>query len=224
MTQLVRYEQARTALSAAHRIDEVKDIRDKAEALAAYARQAKDRDLIQWATEIKVRAERRCGEMLATSKSNGERDPGGRGPRVESNGATQPPTLSDLGLTRDQSSRFQKLAAMPEEHFEAAVETAKSVAGEVTTAFMLRQAAPRQQDRDLGDAMSAPVVIPVDAVRSPAECARELYRCVESLANLPSSGRAMRDALPHYQHYRIVENIDAAIETLINVRTEWSKS
>lgn len=45
-------------------------------------------------------------------------------------------TLEQIGITRDQSSRYQKLAAMPEEHFETAVETAKASAGEVTTAFM----------------------------------------------------------------------------------------
>ena len=33
------------------------------------------------------------------------------------------PTLSDIGITRDQSSRYQQLAAMPDEHFETAVET-----------------------------------------------------------------------------------------------------
>ena len=32
-------------------------------------------------------------------------------------------TLSEIGITRDQSSRYQQLAAMPDEHFETAVET-----------------------------------------------------------------------------------------------------
>lgn len=137
MTALVRYEAARTALAEAHRVDEVKDIRDKAEAMAAYARQAKDSELIQYATEIKVRAERRCGELLtATEKNTGTRVRGGV---VVERSDRQ--TLSEMGLTKDESSRYQQLAAMPAEHFETAVATAKATAGEVTTAFMLREAA-----------------------------------------------------------------------------------
>jgi hypothetical protein len=38
--------------------------------MAAYARQAKDSELIQYATEIKVRAEGRCGELLVQVENN----------------------------------------------------------------------------------------------------------------------------------------------------------
>lgn len=138
MTNLIKYEQARQALAECHRVDEVKDIRDKAEAMAAYARQAKDQDLIQYATEIKVRAERRCGELLrSTEKNKGAR---GIGTSAVERSDRTPPTLSDMGLTRDESSRYQQLASMPDEHFETAVATAKATAGQVTTAFMLREA------------------------------------------------------------------------------------
>jgi hypothetical protein len=51
-----------------------------------------------------------------------------------------PPTLAQMGLTHNESSRYQQLAAMPAEHFETAVQTAKATAGEVTTDFMLREA------------------------------------------------------------------------------------
>lgn len=135
---LVRYEAARTALAECHRVDEVKDIRDKAEAMAAYARQAKDTELMQYATEIKVRAERRCGELLTqTEKNQGAR---GVGPIAVERYDRNAPTLADMGITKDQSSRYQQLAAMPAEHFETAVATAKDTAGQVTTAFMLRTA------------------------------------------------------------------------------------
>lgn len=118
---------AYTAMAEAHRVDEVKDIRDKAEAMAAYARQAKDNELIQYATEIKVRAERRCGELLRVTAERGERATQaqhGRGVQASVEASdTRPPTLADMGLTRDESSRYQQLAAMPAEHFETTVIT-----------------------------------------------------------------------------------------------------
>lgn len=140
---LVRYEQARVALAECHRVDEVKDIRDKAEAMAAYARQAKDQELILWATEIKVRAERRAGEMLTSMDKNKGGDARKYTPSHDATGVVEekgPPTLAELGIHRNESSRWQSLASMSEEHFETAVATAKDTAGQVTTAFMLREA------------------------------------------------------------------------------------
>lgn len=135
--QLVRYEAARNALSIASSVDEVEDIRDKAQAMAAYARQANDTELVEWATEIKVRAERRAGEMIVEM----EKHPAGRPTKNQSHPATNlPPTLKQLGISKTQSSRWQKIAAIPEEKFEQAVAAAKEFAGEVTTAAMLRVA------------------------------------------------------------------------------------
>ncbi len=74
----------------------------------AYARHAKDTQLVQYATEIKVRAERRAGELLRDGKRALAQDNLLRGPK--SNGATSGPTLEDIGITRDQSSRWQQVA------------------------------------------------------------------------------------------------------------------
>ena len=129
---LIKYDAARTALRQAVEIDDVKAIRDKAQAMAAYAHQAKNTELIEWATEIKVRAERRAGQMLAEMPKN-------EGAATRSlDGTASPKTLAEIGISKNQSSRWQKLAAVSDEQFEQAVTAAKEIAGEVTTAAMLR--------------------------------------------------------------------------------------
>jgi N6-adenosine-specific RNA methylase IME4 len=122
--RLVRYEAARRALAKAHRVDEVKDIRDRWVAVQAYARQAKDTELIEQATEIKLRAERRAGELLLEIKKNKGAAAGGEkeGPRGRFTlPRDETPKLSDLGVTKTQSSRWQKLADLDEPAFEVRV-------------------------------------------------------------------------------------------------------
>jgi phage N-6-adenine-methyltransferase len=123
---LIKYDTARQALAEAHQIDEIKDIRDQAMAMRLYAQQAKDTELIGFATEIRLRAERRAGELLIQMAESDER-PLGR--KKESHSAT----LSDLGVTKTQSSRWQALAKVPQERFEAKVATAKRRAEDSTT-------------------------------------------------------------------------------------------
>jgi phage N-6-adenine-methyltransferase len=128
MTELIRYDAAKHALYEAKSVDEVKSIRDKAVALQAYAKQAKDGELIEMATEIRGRAERRAGEMLRAMKENGERDSGGKG-RIESRPVIQ---LVDLNVSPMQSSRWQKLADMSVEVFEETLDRRKGAARNAT--------------------------------------------------------------------------------------------
>jgi len=56
----------------ARRVDEVIKVRDEAQRLKLYARQAKDRGMIADAAELQLNAERRLGEMLVKAKSRGQ--------------------------------------------------------------------------------------------------------------------------------------------------------
>jgi hypothetical protein len=144
VTQLVKYEKARQALAEAHRVDEVKDIRDKHAAMQLYAQQSKDTQMMHMAAEIKIRAERRLGEMIREQKETvgladgGEHGGNPRDPGSHSEPGSKKPTLAEAGISKKLSSHAQKLAAMPEEHFETAIATARETATAVSTSMMLR--------------------------------------------------------------------------------------
>lgn len=125
-TQLIKYEAACRALADCKAVDEVKAWADKAAAMQAYGRMAKDKTLEVDAAEIRIRAERRLGQMLADQKASGGLSKGAAGagvnqhtPQEVRSAVTTAPKLADAGISKDLSSRAQKLAAVPEATFEA---------------------------------------------------------------------------------------------------------
>lgn len=119
MTSLVLYEAARTALAEARRVDEVKDIRDKADAMRAYARMANDAELEANAAELRLRAERRLGEMIIAGKEEGTLCRGR--PKKVADDASFQVTFADIGVDHHLAKRAQKIASLPEPTFDAAV-------------------------------------------------------------------------------------------------------
>ena len=112
----MRLETARRLLAEVRSVDDAKAIRDVAEAARIYARQARlGLEAQNDAAEIKLRAERKLGELLAQS----ERNPGGNANLSQpATGWNQPARLQDLGISRSQSSRWQAIAAVPETVFD----------------------------------------------------------------------------------------------------------
>jgi hypothetical protein len=111
------------AIDAAYEVDEVSQIRDKARAIELYMKLKHNTEAELRCCQIRLRAERKLGELLREmEKAKGARgNPGGRGaPIVRSNGATAQ-TLAELGITKNQSTNWQKLAAVPQNQFEAAL-------------------------------------------------------------------------------------------------------
>jgi site-specific DNA-methyltransferase (adenine-specific) len=116
LSPLARLETARRLLAEVRDVDEVKVIRDVAEAARIYARQARlGLEAQNDAAEIRLRAERKLGEILAALP----KQDGGDAARARSHDATEvPPRLGDLGISKTQSSRWQAIAAVPEHVFD----------------------------------------------------------------------------------------------------------
>lgn len=83
-----------------------------------YSRRAKNRDLEIDAAEIRIRAERKYGQMLAELKRNGHLRDGRPKKTVDSDQPFFEVSLKEIGATKDFSHKTQKLAAVPEDEFE----------------------------------------------------------------------------------------------------------
>jgi hypothetical protein len=113
---IARYEAMCAAIAECYRIDDVRDWRDRAAAIQEYHRRAQNTEAEHMAAEIRVRAERRAGELLhGMPKAKGgeqyHRSPG-------DTGASATTTLADMGISKNEASRAQRLADVPVEQFE----------------------------------------------------------------------------------------------------------
>jgi ParB family chromosome partitioning protein len=104
-----------------------------AEAARVYALQARyGVEMVNQAAEIKLRAERRCGELLQEM----DKQHGARPPDTGLHDVT-PPLLADLGIDKMQSSRWQRLADIPEPSFERYISEKKATGDLITTTGLL---------------------------------------------------------------------------------------
>jgi N6-adenosine-specific RNA methylase IME4 len=118
---LAQYDAACAALAAAKHVDEVQQIRHTAEAMRAYAKQAKNRDLELDAAEIRMRAERRLGELIAQQRDsvglNQGALPGKTG--LKANPVLdERPTLAEAGIDKNLAHRARTFAALEPDDFD----------------------------------------------------------------------------------------------------------
>jgi hypothetical protein len=131
--ELVLLDQAGQALAEARSLDEIKTIRDKAEAVRKYAQSASlGLDVQNRAAEVKLRAERQAGKLLGQMMlRGGDRRSKSHCDRLK---------LDDLGLTANQSKRWQLQARVPEDVFREHIKQTCDDKKELTSAGLMRLA------------------------------------------------------------------------------------
>src|SRR4051812_22510939 len=131
--ELVLLDQAGQALTEARTLGEIKTIRDKAEAVRKYAQSASLGLGVQnRAAEVKLRAERQAGKLLSQLMLRG----GDRRSKSHSDRLK----LDDLGLTPNQSKRWQLQARVPDNLFLDHVKQTCEEGKELTSAGLMRLA------------------------------------------------------------------------------------
>lgn len=136
---LALYERMCSAIAECVAVDEAKDIRDKALALEAYYRQARNLDAEREAANVRLRAERRVGELLKDLARADHADAGRASGLARAVNASPEDTrsiseqamatgpspyasaLRDHGISRQTAHKFQALANIPTADFERAL-------------------------------------------------------------------------------------------------------
>src|SRR5215831_11367026 len=128
---LILYDNACRALAEARSVDEVKDVRDQAIAMAAYARQARNRDLEADAIEIRLRATRRLDQLRQAQKATVGLNEGGRPTKTGVSDTPVLPTLASQGIDKNLAKQGRVLGALSDEQFESVVASARDAATRV---------------------------------------------------------------------------------------------
>lgn len=181
------YEAMCELIARCEKLDEVAKIADVAVAAQAYYRQSLDVDNEMRSSRIRVRAERRLGEILKRMRENGERASPNGEVNQHTQGVASRNTLADLGIPRDRASRAMQLADVPAKDFEAAL-------------TLPQMAQPRRILQGLKSAEhngGPPGEIVVTDFTVPIEATLSLWGRVRDFGELLESGE-----LPPLQHWR----------------------
>jgi hypothetical protein len=205
-TGLVRYEQARVALAECVKVDEAADMRDKAAAMALYAKQRDDKQMEAWVKEIYLRACIRIGELSREMET-------ASGHRSDLTLSSQPDevpgkvaALAAAGISRSTANEYEQLAGGREQQAQAAVKAGAEAffattkaAGDVPTLAGLKAAVREAVVATLGP----PPVRQRAAAPPPIDPRYDMWSdwaaAVEHLATADVSLPTLAAFRPHYR-------------------------
>ena len=138
---------ARKALEEAETLAEITPLMDKADILKTMARKAKlSRDAQNDWAEYKLDAERKAGAIIKQLKDSEEINQ--HRPKKGNRDEPLPPVtvLADLGVTKRQSSNWQKLADLPEDEYVEYKTETRAKGKEITEAAAVAKAKHRERE------------------------------------------------------------------------------
>lgn len=137
---LTAFNEAYRSLMVAKKIDEVKEIRDKAEALRIYVKQqGQGLEMQNACAEIKLRAERRAGELLKEmERGQGNNNQWSALSQAETKQSEYSAALDEANVSRATAYRWQTIAELPDEKFEEELATTKNNCEELTSSRILK--------------------------------------------------------------------------------------
>ena len=155
-TQLIPWDEFKHQLAVTQSLDIVKDILDKTAALQVYARDSRQGlDTQNKIAEYRLWTQRRAGELLAPQRENSLANLRQNAPTSQPTSSALPPKLAEIGISADESSQWQRIAAIPEAVLQEHVADTKAAKRELTTVGALRLAKElvRQTTREDNAAM-----------------------------------------------------------------------
>jgi 16S rRNA G966 N2-methylase RsmD len=162
MTAIVPAKGLEAQIRASNDIGELKDIHAKAEAMRGYLQEAGENLILQnQYAEVKIRVERRCGEILDSEiKHGGDR---------KSDSRLNRQTLKNFKITKYQSHCWQVIFHLPEDAFEGHIAKVKDANEELTAIGVYRAANAyrklREQDaKPIPGAESVKTPIPIRTI------------------------------------------------------------
>jgi DNA modification methylase len=148
MDALALRENAQAQLAQIKTLESGVDYLNKVKAIEVWAKaEKKDAELQNMIAEQKIRTQRILGQLLKESDLKRGNAPGSNNREIVKSKDT---TLQSFGISKDESSTFQKIAALPEEVFEREIAVAKEESEkrvELTTSRVLFAAKEYEQQK-----------------------------------------------------------------------------
>jgi hypothetical protein len=156
------YHEAKRALAKCRKVDECKEWADKAGALKSYAYMSKNDELLNMSKRIQALAARRGGQLLKKFDGRPQNPKQSRAHRTLLN---QKSVAEKAGLSKQQKDTFLRLANIPEEAFETAVESRPAPSLTTLASLGTRKRAPTKPAGKPADCRAA-VELALTAMRA----------------------------------------------------------